>query len=96
MANTGRNRPQQGRTEAKERKIYVLLFCDTLEFFVSFTSQADLSCVYKDHYNGRVQWTSSLFETYKSEDKRPDMMLLDTVTAPRNQAFFTWSAGRGF
>lgn len=73
--------------EKKPRKIIVILFEETKEFFINDTVQQSLWKYYDEHFRGRVRLTRDLFSAYKERGKLPPAFHICTVDGTIGDTF---------
>ena len=73
--------------EQKERKILVIIFENSREFFINDTYQDSVWKYYDSHFRGKYWLTKSRFEACKAADELPPIYCLDAVTGTKNDAF---------
>lgn len=73
--------------EIRERKIIVILFEETKEFFINDTTQQSLWKYYDEHFRERITKTRSLFAQYKQKKQLPPMFHICTVNGTSATSF---------
>lgn len=73
--------------DIKPRKIVVILFEETKEFFINDTAEENLWKYYDNHDRGRVAKTRTLFALYKQKNQRPPIFHICTVNGTIGDTF---------